>query len=103
MLRKLNTFNSQSQELNRMMDNLDLALNPVFNNEILDSNIVQSVALKIGTNVVNHKLGRAPIGWFSVRKRSPANLSDLQDTNKTPQLNYLIVSDAIAVVDIYFF
>lgn len=103
MLRKLITFNAESKELNRLMDYLDLALNPVLSADVLDFNIVKNVSLTVGDNVVDHRLGRAPIGWFIVRKRGAGNFYDKQDSNALAAKNCIINSDSIVTVDIYFF
>ena len=103
MLAKFKTFNTQNIEVNRLQDNVADGFNPVLNALILDYNIVEKQALTVGDNVVNHKLGRAPIGWFIIRKRGPGNFYDKQDSNSTPASNIVINSDSAVTVDIYFF
>lgn len=103
MLAKFKTFNTQNVEMNRLQDNIADGFGPVLTAEILDFNIVKSQVLAIGDNVVDHRLGRAPIGWFVVRKRGPGNFYDKQDTNPTPTRNIVINSDSAVTVDIYFF
>lgn len=103
MLKRLVTFNVDSQDLNRFMGNVDTTLNPIIQNPILDYNIVKSVSLSIGDNLVNHKLNRVPQGFYLVRQRSPANIYDKQDSNQTPKVNFILHSDAVVTVDIYFF
>jgi hypothetical protein len=103
MLPKFRSFGSSDVELNRLQENISENLNRVNSAEILDYNIVTNVSLAIGDNVVNHLLGRAPIGWFVVRKRGPGNFYDKQDSNPTPTRNYIINSDSAVTVDLYFF
>lgn len=103
MLPKFKTFNASNVELNRLQDNVADGFNSVLTSLILDYNIVSNQALKVGDNIVDHKLGRAPVGWFIIRKRGPGNFYDKQDSNPTPTRNIVINSDAAVTVDIYFF
>jgi hypothetical protein len=103
MLNKFVTLNLGDVNTNRIQLNIEKVLNPVLVNPILDYNIVNSVRLIAGDNLVDHKLGRKPLGWYLVRKRGPAEIYDKQDSNPSANLNYLLNSDAIVDVDIYFF
>ena len=103
MLGKFKTFNASNTELNRLQDNVADGFNSVLTSVILDYNIVSKVALKVGDNIVDHKLGRAPVGWIVVRKRGAGNFYDKQDSNPTPTRNIVINSDSAVTVDIYFF
>jgi hypothetical protein len=103
MLRKFTTLNVKDLDMNKIQSNISNVITPVVLNPILDFNIVKSVVLSIGDNLVNHKLNRAPLGWFVVRQRGLASLYDKQDSNSTPTVNYIITSDAAVTVDIYFF
>lgn len=103
MLKKFVSLTLEDQDLNRVQSNVEKALTPVLTNLLLDSNLVREVPLVVGTNVVDHKLGRAPIGYIITRQRAAANIYDVQDTNSTPSKNFLINSDAVTNVDVYFF
>lgn len=39
-------------------------LDPIIKNQLLQGNLIQDVQLKIGDNVINHKLGRKQIGFI---------------------------------------
>lgn len=103
MLKKFTSLSVKDLDLERVQSNIDRVVNPIVVNPVLDFNIVKSVSLSIGDNLVNHKLNRAPLGWFLVRKRGAAELYDKQDSNSTPSINYIINSDAAVTVDFYFF
>jgi len=94
---------TKEEDLNRIQDNLVRTLNPVFDTPILGGNLLQSVPLVIGSNSINHKLGRNLVGWMLTRKRSPANIYDNQDNNNMSASSLLLVSDAITTIDIYVF
>lgn len=87
----------------QLQTNIAQALRPLLNNLLLNGRVLEQVTLAIGTNVVPTGLGRPVLGWVITRKRSAANIYDSQDSNTTPALNLLLVSDAVATVDIYVF
>lgn len=65
--------------------------------------LLKNQQLFIGSNPVNHKLGRDLQGWIIVRKRGPADIYDTQDENQTPQLTLLLTSSAKVLVDLLVF
>lgn len=88
------------------------SINPVLSLPMVNQNTLRNnpsqvgnsgVTLAIGSNTINHLLGRALQGWFIVRQRSAANIYDDQDNNTTPALTLVLVSDAIVSVDIVVF
>jgi len=103
MLKKLKTFNSPNTELNILMNNLDYALDPVFNNPYLSFNIVKNVNLVVGDNQISHGLGRDLEGWVIVRKRGNADIYDKQDTNTLSSKTIIINSSRAVTVDFYFY
>lgn len=76
-------------------------LEPTLNNAATQGQVLKSVALSIGPNVVNHKLGRKLQGWCIVRKRASSDIYDTQDTNQTPELTLTLQASIAVVVDIY--
>lgn len=75
-------------------------LNPFISNPSLNSVIIQKVSLINGTTSVNHTLQRNLQGWRIVRVRGPATIYDKQDSNQTPDLTLVLVSNAAVTVDI---
>lgn len=65
--------------------------------------VLKNIALVTGTNVVSHRLGRVLQGWKPTRVRALAALYDLQDSNQTPELTLVLVSDANVTVDLEVF
>lgn len=86
-----------------MQNNWARQLNPLLANPANQSIILKNQILVAGTNVINHKLGQKLQGWNIVRKRADASIYDMQDTNQTPQLTLLLVSNNPVVVDIEVF
>lgn len=93
----------QKQPLDLMQTTWASQLNPVIANPLNNSIILENIALKTGVNVINHKLGRNLQGWFTSRVRSPATISDQQDTNQTPQLTLVLVASAATNINLVVF
>lgn len=78
-------------------------LDPIISNELLQGNILSNISLVTGTNVINHKLGRNLLGWYTTRVRAAVTLYDQQDTNQTPNLTLVLIASAPAIVDLAVF
>lgn len=90
----------QRLDLDMMQVTWATALDPIISNPATNPTILKNVPLVVGTNVINHKLGRKLQGWKIVRKRASADIYDEQDTNQMPQLTLVLVSDAIVTIDL---
>lgn len=75
-------------------------LNPLIANPANNSLILKNVTLQVGPNNIPHLLGRKLQGWTIVRKRGPADIYDQQDSNQTPALTLILVSDTAVTLDI---
>jgi len=78
-------------------------LDVLLGNQSLQTSILSNITLINGKNVINHKLGRKLIGWRIVRLRAAASLYDRQDSNQTPDLTLILMSNATVVADIEVF
>jgi hypothetical protein len=78
-------------------------LNPVIANQLVNGQLLQSVKLAAGKNVVNHKLGRTLIGWFPTRIRSSATFYDQQDGNSNPATTLILYASAACTADLWVF
>lgn len=78
-------------------------MNPVLALPQTNSSILSNVQLKVGSNVINHGLGRTLQGWSLVRQRAAASIYDNQDNNQTPALTLVLVSSAAVSVDLEVF
>jgi hypothetical protein len=47
-----------------MQNNWASQLNPVLGNPITNPTLIFNIQLTTGVNVINHKLGTTPVGWF---------------------------------------
>lgn len=104
MANKIAQVQSADREFNQYQSNVSSAMNPILNNPLSYGSILQDLTLSVGTNVVNHKLGRSLQGWFPVRYQgSWAQIYDEQNTNATPQTTLILVSSAEVTVNLYVF
>ncbi len=99
----LQSYQTSDLALTLVQSNWSTQLNPLLSNPSLQTTILQNVALVIGTNKINHLLGRKLQGWRIVRQRSAANIYDDQDSNQTPAQTLWLVSDAVVSCNIEVF
>jgi hypothetical protein len=100
---QLKTLNLEDETQNRIQDNTKKAVAQINSNVLTSGTILNSIALKSGSNTINHKLGKTLTGWFIVRQRASATIYDQQDSNKTPTQTLSLNSSADVTVDIYVF
>lgn len=93
----------QQLPLDRMSNQWAAILDPIVANPLNNSLIRKDLALIMGTNVINHRLGKKLQGWFTTRIRADATIYDMQDTNQTPQLTLVLVASAPVTVDLAVF
>ena len=78
-------------------------LNPVISNPSSQSHILHNLVLGMGSNVINHLLGRKLVGWRIVRLRAAATVYDTQDASVHPDLTLTLVASAPVTVDLEVF
>lgn len=99
----LTQFQSDDRNMQLMQNSWAADINPLLQNPSLQSIILPRVSLAIGSNTINHRLGRKLQGWRLVRQRAAASIYDTQDNNTMPQLTLLLTSNAVVIVDIEVF
>ena len=62
-----------SREFNTGQDHLEQVLTPLTNSRIVDGVYIKEIDVSVD-NLVEHKLGREPLGWIVVRKFADANI-----------------------------
>lgn len=81
-LRALRKLNSPTPDLNKVQDNVELALRPVLQSAILAGVQVNDVELTTSPATVSHTLGRQPQGWLLVGQNADARVwSTARDRN----------------------
>lgn len=96
----LSIFKSSDQNLMLMQSSWTSQLNPLLSNPSNNTSILKNVQLISGTNTINHLLGKKLQGYRIIRQRALANIYDAQDSNQSPQLTLVLISDAPVSVDI---
>lgn len=94
---------TSDRTINQLQDYIGGAVGAILKLPLSNSVLLKSVSLSIGTNNVNHTLGRELIGWLITRKRAAANIYDSQETNTMPTKTLNLVSDANVEVDLIVF
>ena len=99
---KLPLFQSQNSDLNLIQTKWKSLIDPVLASPLLDGRLV-STTLAVGSNKINHLLGRKLIGWVIVGVNGVANIYDTQASNQTPELTLNLTSDAAVKVNLWVF
>lgn len=96
-------YKDTSQTFMLLQTNWKSQLDPILSNPTIQNLILKNVLLINGTTVINHLLGHKLRGWKIVRQRAAASIYDNQDSNQTPQLTLILISDAAVSVDLEVF
>lgn len=99
----LKTVQTKDRILNQIQGNTRDAIQKILANPVLNGVLLTEVSLSVGTNSINHGLGRVLEGWIVVRQRDQADIWDSQDDNTTPQYTLDLDSDTATIVDLYLF
>jgi|TARA_A100001391_G_scaffold177254_2_gene140954 hypothetical protein len=65
----VNPHDPMAGVLNSVQDHIQQSVAPLAESQIVDGNLIEGIDLTTGAdNLVEHKLGREPLGWIVVRK-----------------------------------
>ena len=94
-----------AKHINLVQDNISHALSQLLGKDTLDQVVLKNVVLLPGmVNPVAHGLGRALTGWVVIRNHGGYSLlTDLQDTNDSPELLLLLTTPVLVTVDLLVF
>lgn len=79
------------------------SLNPVLANPLMSGRILDKIALKSGSNTINHGLQRDLQGYFIVLNSSNVTFYDSQATNQRSDLTLILNASGATTVSIYVF
>ena len=99
---KLPLIQSQTNDLNMVQTKWKSLIDPVLASPLINGRLI-STSLAIGSNRINHLLGRNLIGWFIVGINGVANIYDTQASNQTPDLTLNLTSDAAVKINLWVF
>ena len=77
---------STIQELNRVQDNFIKWTRGIATLEILKGRLIQDISLTTGSNSIEHKLGRTPLGWIVVDRDGTATVYKSSANSRTLEL-----------------
>ncbi len=90
----------QKLNLDQLLTKWASIINPVITNPICNGIQLTDVTLSVGTNTINHKLGRKPNGYIITGMHKV--YSQIYDSPSTmPTLNLILNSSAATSVDLY--
>lgn len=96
-------FRVEDRETQRFLDQLLAGLNQLNELRILQGQLVEGIDLVSGDNDVEHKLGRALVGWIITRKSAAVDIYDKQDDNNAPGQNLILNASGAVTVDLWVF
>ena len=94
---------TQNQDMSLMQTRWASIIDPFLKRPSNQCLILKDVSLAVGSNVINHRLGRKLQGWRLVRKRAAAEIYDEQDDNQMPELTLILNSDSVVSIDLEVF
>jgi len=100
-LRRTGTQDADGARFERYVNQ---ALIPLVQSPIVNGVLLRGVVLTAGqTTLVEHKLGREPLGWLEVRKRANSVVWDSQDSNRLSSKSLALECSANVTVDLWIF
>lgn len=96
----LPNFQSTSREFNMMQTRWASELNPLLALPTSSPSILKNVSIQPGDNIINHLLGRSPIGWLIIDKTANINMYRSQPFN---DLTLTLNSTGAATVNLLIF
>jgi hypothetical protein len=106
MISRFQQVQTQDRNLNQVQQNLAKSINPLFANPLINGILIPDVILTTGDNYIEHKLGRALIGWIIVRRSDGTSaVFDKQQTlsEVLQQTQLLLNSSGSVQVTLYVF
>lgn len=78
-------------------------LNPILANPVVNGNLLPSMRVVTGLNVINHKLGRKLQGYMVVLNNTAVTFYDGQDINQYPDMTLALYASGAATISLYVF
>ena len=91
----------QNSNITQTQSNVNTALKQIANAAIIDRVLIKNIDLGTADTIVNHKLGREPLGWIVVRKNEAGEVYESSTVNKNRD-KFLILRGSTATTDTNF-
>lgn len=92
----------QVQNISQVSSKWKAQLDPVLKNLLIQGQLLSDIAIANGSTVVNHKLGRQPVGWFLVSPKGAAAVYEAA-YQPNPELTLTLTSNAAITSSIWVF
>ena len=90
-LKALKQIATKNQELDRVQDNIQTFSEVLTKIPFLDGVLLEDVILTTTEKLINHTLGRKPLGWIIVKKNAA---QDIYESGTTLQTRFLSLTAA---------
>tara|TARA_R100000664_G_scaffold25460_1_gene35450 strand:- start:2505 stop:2828 length:324 start_codon:yes stop_codon:yes gene_type:complete len=91
----------QNSNITQTQSNVNTALKQIANSAIIDGVLIKNIDVGTADTIVNHKLGREPLGWIVVRKNETGEIYESSTVNKNRD-KVLILRGSTATTDTNF-
>jgi hypothetical protein len=91
----------QNQNVTQTQSNVNTALKQIANSAIIDGVLIKGVNVGTADTIVNHKLGREPLGWIVIKKNEAGEIYESSTVNKNRD-KFLILKGSTATTDTNF-
>ena len=100
-MKTFNKIQTNDYQIDTIQSNIETVFSSLLLNPLINSSIIEDVALTTGTNQISHKLGRKIKGYIIVRRSSAATIYDTK-SDLPDRLLTLVASAPITVSLIVF-
>ena len=97
---QLPQFQSSITPLQLMQSKWSSILNPIIAQPLNSPSMLKNISISTGSNVINHKLGRTPVGWLVIDVNAPITL---YRSNELNDLTLTLTSSGAATVTLLVF
>ena len=71
----------ENQSITQTQSNVNTAVRQIANSPIIDGVLIKNIDVGTTDTVINHKLGREPLGWIIVRKNEAGEIYESTTVN----------------------
>ena len=91
----------ENQSITQTQSNVNTAVRQIANSPIIDGVLIKNIDVGTTDTVINHKLGREPLGWIIVRKNEAWEIYESTTVNNNRD-KFLLLRGSTATTDTNF-
>ena len=91
----------QNESITQTQSNVNTAVKQIANSPIIDGVLIKNIDVGTTDTVINHKLGREPLGWIIVRKNEAGEIYESTTVNNNRD-KFLLLRGSTATTDTNF-